>query len=106
MVTRGSFCWVIWEEGITGNRGMIERVDICDNEINSFLPMGTVVDKLAKLRGELEDMIRFVTVEISKKDKLSFRIFHLKEIIVHSNVIRENGFLARIRFGINSTDNQ
>ena len=78
---------------------------ICDQKVKNFISMGVVVDKLAKLWGEVKDMVRLVTVEVTHEGKLGLGILHFQEMIVHGYVVGENSFLVRIRFGIDTTYN-
>ena len=47
-----------------------------DKEVKSLITMSAVMDKLAELGREVENVVRFVAVEISKENKLGFRVLH------------------------------
>ena len=51
-------------------------------------------------------MVWFVAIKISKKEEFCFRKLHLKKIVVHGDVIRQYCLLARVWFGVDSTDNK
>ena len=67
--------------------GVIQSVHVRYDEVYCLYTMGVVVDKLAELRGEEENVVRFVTVEITKKEELSLWVLHLEEVKVHGNVV-------------------
>ena len=98
MITGSSSLWVVREEVRRRDRGVIECVHVSYDKVNGLETMGTVVDKLAELRGEEENMIRFVAVKISKKKELGVRMLHFEKIKVHGDMVREKSLLARVWF--------
>ena len=56
---------------------------VSDQECKYFITMGTIVDKLAELRGKGKDVVWLVAVEDPKEDKLGIMILHLQQVIIH-----------------------
>ena len=98
MITGSSSLWVVREEVRRRDRGVIECVHVSYDKVNGLDTMGTVVDKLAKLRGEQDNMTRFVASKISKKKEFCIRMFHFEKIKVHGDMVREKSLLARVWF--------
>ena len=87
MVTGSSFSRLVRLEIVAGKRRVVQIVHISDYQIKGFVTMGPIVNKLPELGGKEEDVIRLVTVEVTKEEKLSIRMFHFKQVIVHRDVI-------------------
>ena len=98
MVTGSSSLWAVGEEVGRRERRVIECVHVSYDEVNGLDTMGTVVEKLAKLGGEQENVIRFVAVKVSKKKEFGIRMFHFEKIKVHGDMVREKSLLARVWF--------
>ena len=94
VVTRSSVCGLIWQERRNRYRGVVESVKISNDKVKNLVAIGGVVDKLAKLSREEENIVRFVTVKITHKEEPGFRMFYLQVMEVGGNVVREDRFFA------------
>ena len=106
MITRSSFCRKIRQERIMGKWGMVPGMHVRDNQINIILTTCFVVDKLAELGREEEDVVWLVAIKISKKQELCLREFHLEKIVIHGDVVRQYSLLSGVWFRVDSTDNE
>ena len=83
MVTRGSSYRVIRKQLVAGNRGMIEGVHVGNNEINSLISIGVVVDNLTKLRRQEKDVVWLVAIKVPKEQELGIIILGFEQVISH-----------------------
>ena len=71
VITGSSSLRMVRKEVRRRDRGVIKSVHVRYDEVYCLYTMGVVVDKLAELRGEEENVVRFVTVEIPRKRNLA-----------------------------------
>jgi hypothetical protein len=68
MITGGSISRLVRLEIVAGERRVVQSMYVSDNQIKRFVTMGSIVNKLPKLGREKEDVIRLVTVKVTKKE--------------------------------------
>ena len=73
---------------------MVPGVHVSNDKIKNLVTIGVIMDKLAQLRRETEEMIRFVAVEVTQEEKASLWKLHLHQVIVHGKKVREDCLLV------------
>ena len=104
VITGGSSIRIVREKRIDGKMWMILSMEISYYQVKVLVMMSRIVNKLADLRGEEEDTIRFEAIKVTKEDKPRFRILGFEQMEVHCNMISKNGFHAGVWLGVNTTN--
>ena len=78
VVTGSRYIRVVREQRLHALRWMLECVHVSNYQIQNSITMGGIVYQLTELGGEEKNVIRFVTVEVTKENEFGFRKFRFE----------------------------